>query len=503
MQCPDCGYQMTAFDKECPRCQRYTRSERSCPHCGTVNTADAAACKKCRHSFASSPSNALPSPSPILLAETPETLRPASDTEKPAEGAGKFGETTPLLKLAPAPLPDPQDAPLQSQAPPTPVPAAPPLSAEALACRMCGNTAGQKLTAICRAGSWSTQSRGYAVGMGYDGSGHSVMVGGPTASSSFGQTALASQLLPPRRPVFHASHIASILIPLIGFAVSLIAYSAGPVAATVGVLLTCGLWMLALLTEGRSAADGQARHDAACATWDSAMLVWNRLFYCSRCDHVYDPQAGTAAAPNAMHSLLRVQQTPVRPVFGAATDGAAVKAMSLAFGVGAVLLACLWSLSFSQQHEAQAQDAQITALRQPLETQFSAALPGVNTVITAADQASTRTVPDSNYTASEKQSQIALDLGLLKNHRDTAQQDLDTLSKPGDFAALQSTAGDARTEIDALPSSRAAVTADLQAFNQALVPAPSSPADTLPGSRYSITTQAGGGLPPDPSSLPH
>jgi len=53
MNCPNCGYEMAAFDTQCGNCQTESRGEVSCSHCDTVNGAGSHACKKCENQFTS------------------------------------------------------------------------------------------------------------------------------------------------------------------------------------------------------------------------------------------------------------------------------------------------------------------------------------------------------------------------------------------------------------------------------------------------------------------
>ncbi len=509
MTCPECGYVLAAFDKECPRCRRFQRSERSCPHCGTVNAASAPDCKRCGHTFQSH----------ILHGQKP-ALRPPP----PGPPATEQEEEPPTpLRVAPAPPPAP--APLQGQPHSLPQgqPSAPlstPLTAEMLACRMCGSTGGQKLTAICRAGSWTTQSRGYAVGVGGDGYGNTVMVGGPTSSTSHGQTALAALLLPPNRPVFRPSRVGSILVPLIGGLVSLVASTAGPLPASVAVLLTCALWFVVLLSEGRAAADGLARHGASRLVWEQAMQTWGRLFYCSRCDHVYDPQEGTAAAPTAMNTLLFGRSAGLRPVHEAADDGAVVKAASLAFGVAALLLAWIWVANAQEQGREGEEVRQVSQVRDPLLARYRAALPTVDAAIAQGERAM-GVDTGGDAARAEQVSQLSTHLSELKSSRDAAQQAVDDLGKPEYASIVQDEAAQARSAIDGMQESCRSVTGDLQGLDRPVVLAapwpppksvnstgtppgsPQAPADAGTGGSYSITTEAGGGTPPDPALLPH
>lgn len=500
---------MTAFDTECPRCQKLKRTEKSCSQCGTVNPIDSQVCRKCKHPF--QPQMAVPAP--------PQTAF-----------------STPPLQVAPSPSDQSRTgSTLQNQ---SPSPITRPLTDEMLACQMCGNTAGEKLTAICRSGTWTTQSRGYMGGMGNDGYGHSIMVGGSTASSSLGQTALANLLLPPRCPSFHPSRVGSILIPIVGFLISLILYSAGPMIATSAALVTSVIWYFVLMSEGRAAALGQARLRFDYPRWERAIQTWNRLFYCSRCDHVYDPQAGKAAPPNAMNTLLFTDLAKQQPydVMEPSTSG---RAALLAFGVGILLVIGIWWTSTSEQRMQQEQLNRAAMVRAPLLAQYQAALPQVNSTIAYAETLAS-TDSGSDFSRSEKVSELSNDLSELKDHRDIAKQDIDDIGKTGDETGLQDEASQANSEITGMLTSRETVSnviVELEkpivlsspspspAFSAAHPAGPTNPeeatgssdpatgtdpfdnssntANTASGPGYAIRTRAGGGEPPDAASLPH
>jgi len=48
----------------------------------------------------------------------------------------------------------------------------------------------------------------------------------------------------------------------------------------------------------------QIQYDQSHATWQQAMSVWNRLFYCHTCDRVFDPSTARHAPTSEMNNLL-------------------------------------------------------------------------------------------------------------------------------------------------------------------------------------------------------
>lgn len=48
----------------------------------------------------------------------------------------------------------------------------------------------------------------------------------------------------------------------------------------------------------------QAAAEAQHPLWDEKMANWNRLFYCPRCDHAFDPVTRKSAAVGSIKALL-------------------------------------------------------------------------------------------------------------------------------------------------------------------------------------------------------
>ena len=71
MQCPGCGYMMTAFDKDCPRCVAVKNSTHKapevfpCPACGLSVRVGAISCPHCRYSPHKPPVPPISRPTPV------------------------------------------------------------------------------------------------------------------------------------------------------------------------------------------------------------------------------------------------------------------------------------------------------------------------------------------------------------------------------------------------------------------------------------------------------
>jgi hypothetical protein len=292
MQCPDCGYVMTAFDKECPRCEKMEARVKPCLKCGTASPAAAVFCERCRHRFGD----------PL---EKPRSA-PAAPPREQAAPSFNLG-----IPFAPAP------GAASSSGPPAPAPAASPqagqigsasvLPPDYLCCRVCGNAGVQKVSAICQSGSWSGRATGQSLGVGY-GSDGPVPVSSVTTSSVSGQTTLAQMLMPPSRPSFAQDGCLPTLGAVMGLVGLLAAvgcmFGGAEIGAVVAWLIVFGGGVAIYLSVSSQAWAQRRRVAEQTPHWEQAMAAWNRLFYCPRCAHVFDPAAGAFAPAHQMRQLL-------------------------------------------------------------------------------------------------------------------------------------------------------------------------------------------------------
>ncbi len=289
MTCPDCGYMMTAFDKECPRCEKLGGPEKSCLKCGTATGVRETSCRRCGHRFGD----------PV---ETPRPPAPATVREPSTPFA------SPGVPFAPAP--DADTLPVASA--PSPPEASPAsgqsvLPADYLHCRVCGNAGVQKVSAVCQSGSWSGQSQGQTFGVAYSQNGPVPMSSAVTSSAS-GATALAQMLMPPPRPSFSEAGCAlalGLVMAACGFASAAgCLVSSGDVGGVIGSLTVFGGGVAIYLSV--KSGDWKRRRHVAEQTprWKQMIVAWNRLFYCPRCAHVFDPAAGASVPAQRMRELL-------------------------------------------------------------------------------------------------------------------------------------------------------------------------------------------------------
>lgn len=255
MECPDCGYMLSAFDKECPRCKVYG-------------------------------GKALPRARPELVPVDPPHQ----------------------VSLPPMPEPEVIRPEILSSAPPL-NPAA--LPEGALSCPVCASAGTQRVTSVYRAGSWTesgTVSSGtYAM---FTGGVEAVGVGVSQVQTS-GVPGSARLLAPPPPPTMPATHpyaiaisltliILSIPVFLISLPLSIILIGI-PGLVLSPIMFIGGLAGL-IVTSNRQAVC--RRSEQQYPRWQEAIRHWEILFYCSRCDYVYIPGTRHARPAHAMHELL-------------------------------------------------------------------------------------------------------------------------------------------------------------------------------------------------------
>lgn len=187
-----------------------------------------------------------------------------------------------------------------------------------LSCCVCGNENIQKVSAVHRAGIWASSSSGNTVGVGYvAGAGPGIGVA-PSSSIASGHSLLASTLSPPPRPTVEHSNMISggAIFGTIAFFSLLYGYylASDPVsfardpsdahwAMGIGV---CSLIIATLFFYQHYQGEMKARlrNVTKYNRWQDAITNWDQLFYCSRCDQVFNPQTMQAAPAAMMDNLL-------------------------------------------------------------------------------------------------------------------------------------------------------------------------------------------------------
>lgn len=180
---------------------------------------------------------------------------------------------------------------------------------DSFVCPVCGDASQvQKVSAIVRAGTSTHAYEGSWAGSVYtfgEGGGPSVL-GGYSRVEGGSQTELSRWLSPPAEPTaaFRPSWwaIGGLVIGALGLLVSL----TDPTAAG-----DFGFWFVVTAVAGYFVYRAWQRYEqqrqraaAEHPAWERAMVRWEQLFYCFRCDRVFTPGDDASAPPHAMMAFL-------------------------------------------------------------------------------------------------------------------------------------------------------------------------------------------------------
>lgn len=263
LACPESA-PMSVPQKQCPQCKQWQPlSAAICPHCG-------------RQFRTTAPHQAAPVDQTLL------GVAPSHPT--PTPGYPAAAEVLP-------PLGQPQQ-----QHP-------------ALRCIACGTDAGQKVSAIVQAGFSSGASVGASTGVGYVWGAGAVSMVGTTTTSHQSATVLAQLLAaphPPLRPGWAGA--GCVLFGITAWAIIASSWLQDPAARVPSTLLFVGAsaafaiggWAWFILSQ----IQGGKRHAEGVQRWQLAMTRWDQLFYCARCDTVYNPTTGHRVPAREMYRLL-------------------------------------------------------------------------------------------------------------------------------------------------------------------------------------------------------
>lgn len=247
MQCPACGYALSPFDEQCPRCK---------------NFAD-------------------------------KGIQPLVRVIVPPEGAVDSSHL-PSAAMAPMVLPPmPPERVYESL---------PTLPHGVLSCIVCGNDSTQKLSAIYQAGSYTEHTRSSSNSLAADLNGNVYDAVTSTSARTFGVTGIAQTLAPPPRPscsrVNGCGLYFCIVLAFLGFFLSRAVGFGGfwTFIMFIGVVSAATVLIL-------HATELQAAKDRL-PYWRHSMERWEMLFYCSRCDHVFNPHTQSFSPSKAVQSML-------------------------------------------------------------------------------------------------------------------------------------------------------------------------------------------------------
>lgn len=178
------------------------------------------------------------------------------------------------------------------------------------ACVNCQNEEVEKVSSVYNSGTWSASKQGTRHGVRWDKKGRPIVTTEPYTEHAKGATRLAEMLAPPEEPTNAA--VVVIILACIGLLCflwflavlvleGLLGWTGSSLAGIVlAVVALSVLYDPAKRLAERQAEQFQKKH----ALWKLAMDRWESLYYCSRCDQVFDPATGKSASPRKMSSLL-------------------------------------------------------------------------------------------------------------------------------------------------------------------------------------------------------
>ena len=173
-----------------------------------------------------------------------------------------------------------------------------PTPAPVLRCGNCGNTGVRMVSSIVAAQSWSSRSVGISGGVATDGRGHYGNYSGTTSTFSSGGTPLAQSLTAPALPLkpTYVGVVFSVILAILSlFAVITLSISRSAFDYS-GFIL--GYVLLFMGSVGgifichANTNDKISEIERATPWHMREMTVWNRLSFCSKCDHVTDSRDG-------------------------------------------------------------------------------------------------------------------------------------------------------------------------------------------------------------------
>ncbi len=168
-------------------------------------------------------------------------------------------------------------------------------------CVQCANTEVKKVAAIVREESWETKTQGQSYGFRRDHKGRWRPDPRTYTETKSGKSELAKRLAAPEEPIF------ILLSPHWFYTLALL--TAWFLTQSIGGFVLVWFILSGVYSQVRKPLQRayerrvkQSKVDKA--AWEKAMKVWNSLYYCSRCDSVYNPETGQSAPVNEMRTLL-------------------------------------------------------------------------------------------------------------------------------------------------------------------------------------------------------
>ena len=181
-------------------------------------------------------------------------------------------------------------------------------------CVACGCPTIQKVSGLYRGGVWSAESVGVGVGFGRTSGGQSFTTVSTSHATSAGGTSLAQALAPPIQPrrfqtkaenIVLGGTFFAFLVWLVGWMVVVDSFSPIPFPVFIIVASMITLVPIAAIPYALKAVREQKANLAVLLQrWQTVMSHWDQLYYCSRCDRVFNPKTGQHVPSHATNQAL-------------------------------------------------------------------------------------------------------------------------------------------------------------------------------------------------------
>jgi len=186
-------------------------------------------------------------------------------------------------------------------------------------CVHCHSAQVQKVSAVCRQGTWSGSSVGVGVGYGRTSNGQSMSVVDTSVSTFSGATDISRLLAPPQMPCRDQSEILGIIVcsfaGLLCLAGTVAMLVNDPQSHDTGTYVIAGLAGVATLfftqcvvryaiNTSQSNRNWKAQSAGMIHRFNECVGNWNRLYYCQRCDVVYTPGNTQCTSSNMLQAQM-------------------------------------------------------------------------------------------------------------------------------------------------------------------------------------------------------
>lgn len=479
MLCPKCGYALSAFDPECPRCLKFGGARRDTPGTGlpqfgqTTSTPaispslhDAGALIPPRPPFVASRvldiADRLPQPeiTPDTITIMPRRAAQAGALdETPQTGATHQSTQSAGAGTLPADRPSAERTKEGSA-----------LDDLIVACGACGSQSTQRLKIAL-----NTDTHGGARSKD---------------AHRLKHTSLGARLSAPVEPALVTSWARSATVSVTGYSLAIIAGALGSVLGPAIAMVTAVVSTLAIRRDALANEQAITLHQDRELQWRAAIHTWERLFYCDRCESLTHAMSGDSAPVQDIRKMLyapaRLKELPPAEGLDLLTSPPDPDRLTVQAGAGGLTLAVAVAILYSVQVAGHREMVKrIAAMRATTIAQTDQSLANADEAIAAAQQV--------DIASALLNSEVAA----LQSAKDRLMSDM-RAAKWNTEEEAQASAATTDADASEIRSAIAAVRRDLHAHvspGGGAIPTQTPPV-------IQMRTKAGGGPDPGPIDFP-